>query len=151
MKERGPIFYDAERVRWRRTRRVMEITGVLLTLLLAYFFVTIAVSVELPAGLLPDTKPGYRAVKSKKKTVNREGRRRRVANIGNVPASYDPVRAAFFVSWDPNSLAALKKHYKDIDLLIPDQLHALSPDRARTIVRHEPGRYTREATPCQAI
>jgi hypothetical protein len=30
MKERGPIFYDSERVRWRRTRRVMEITGVLL-------------------------------------------------------------------------------------------------------------------------
>ena len=49
MKERSPIFYDAERMRWRRTRRVMEISGVLLTLLLAYFFVTIAVSVELPA------------------------------------------------------------------------------------------------------
>jgi len=55
MKERRPIFYDAERVRWRRTRRVLEISGILLTLLLAYFFITIAVSVELPAGLLPDT------------------------------------------------------------------------------------------------
>src|SRR5207245_4382377 len=107
MKERGPIFYDAERVRWRRTRRVMEITGGLPTVLLAYFFVTIAVSVELPAGLLPDSKPLYRAFKSKKKPApTREGRRRRVANIGNVPASYDPVRAAFFVSWDANSLAS---------------------------------------------
>jgi len=96
MKERGPIFYDAERVRWRRTRRVMEITGVLLTLLLAYFFVTIAVSVELPAGLLPDTKPGYRAVKSKKKSVTREGRRRRVANIGNVPAKLRPRAGCIF-------------------------------------------------------
>src|SRR5260370_30792851 len=104
MKERGPIFYDAERVRWRRTRRVMEAAGVLLTALLAYFFVTIAVSVELPAGLLPDSKPGYRAVKSKKKPVLREGRHRPVDNIGKAPASYDPVRAAFFVSWDPNSL-----------------------------------------------
>jgi peptidoglycan-N-acetylglucosamine deacetylase len=151
MKERGPIFYDAERVRWRRTRRVMEITGVLLTLLLAYFFVTIAVSVELPAGLLPDTKPGYRAVKSKKKTATREGRHRRVANIGNVPASYDPVRAAFFVSWDPNSLASLKKHYKDIDLLIPEQLHAVSADGALTIVDYERGQYTAKATPAEAI
>ena len=52
MKERRPIFYDAERVRWRRTRRVLEISGLLLTLLLAYFFVTIAVSVELPAASL---------------------------------------------------------------------------------------------------
>jgi cellulose synthase/poly-beta-1,6-N-acetylglucosamine synthase-like glycosyltransferase/peptidoglycan/xylan/chitin deacetylase (PgdA/CDA1 family)/spore germination protein YaaH len=151
MKERGPIFYDAERVRWRRTRRVMEITGVLLTLLLAYFFVTIAVSVELPAGLLPDTKPGYRAVKSKKKPLTREGRRRRVANIGKLPASYDPVRAAFFVSWDPNSLASLKKHYKDIDLLIPEQLHAVSADGALTIVDYERGQYTAKAAPAEAI
>jgi len=151
MKERGPIFYDAERVRWRRTRRVMEISGVLLTLLLAYFFVTIAVSVELPAGLLPDTKPGYRAVKSKKKPATREGRRRRVANIGKLPASYDPVRAAFFVSWDPNSLASLKKHYKDIDLLIPEQLHAVSADGALTIVDYERGQYTSKASPDEAI
>jgi peptidoglycan-N-acetylglucosamine deacetylase len=151
MKERGPIFYDAERVRWRRTRRVMEITGVLLTLLLAYFFVTIAVSVELPAGLLPDTKPGYHAVKSKKKPATREGRRRRVANIGQLPATYDPVRAAFFVSWDPNSLASLKKHYKDIDLLIPEQLHAVSADGALTIVDYERGQYTAKATPAEAI
>jgi len=58
--------------------------------LLAYFFVTIAVSVDLPAGLLPDTKPKYQALKSKKKPVpSREGRKRRVANIGTVPTSYD--------------------------------------------------------------
>src|SRR5467141_3729817 len=151
MKERGPIFYDAERVRWRRTRRVMEAAGVFLTLVLAYFFVTIAVSVELPAGLLPDAKPGYRAVKSKKKPLTREGRRRRVANIGKLPASYDPVRATFFVSWDPNSLASLKKHYKDIDLLIPEQLHAVSADGALTIVDYERGQYTAKATPAEAI
>jgi cellulose synthase/poly-beta-1,6-N-acetylglucosamine synthase-like glycosyltransferase/peptidoglycan/xylan/chitin deacetylase (PgdA/CDA1 family) len=152
MKERGPIFYDAERVRWRRTRRVMEISGVLLTLLLAYFFVTIAVSVELPAGLLPDTKPKYQALKSKKKPVpTREGRRRRVANIGTVPASYDPLRAAFFVSWDANSLASLKKHYKDIDLLIPEQLHAVSPDGALTVVDYQRGQNTVKASPAEAI
>jgi peptidoglycan-N-acetylglucosamine deacetylase len=152
MKERGPIFYDAGRVRWRLARRVMEVTGALLTLLLAYFFVTIAVSVELPAGLLPDTKPGYHALKAKKKTVPvREGRHRRVANIGTVPASYDPLRAAFFVSWDPNSLASLKKHYKDIDLLIPEQLHAVTPDGAITIVDYERGQNRVTASPAVAV
>ncbi len=152
MKERGPIFYDAERVRWGRTRRVMEITGALLTLLLAYFFVTIAISVELPAGLLPDAKPAYRALKSKKKPVPaREGQHRRVANIGTVPASYDPLRAAFFVSWDANSLASLKKHYKDIDLLIPEQLHAVTPDGALTVVDYEHGQNTVKASPAEAI
>jgi cellulose synthase/poly-beta-1,6-N-acetylglucosamine synthase-like glycosyltransferase/spore germination protein YaaH/peptidoglycan/xylan/chitin deacetylase (PgdA/CDA1 family) len=152
MKERGPIFYDAERVRWRRTRRVMEISGVLLTLLLAYFFVTIAVSVDLPAGLLPDTKPKYQALKLKKKPVpSREGRKRRVANIGTVPTSYDPLRAAFFVSWDPNSLASLKKHYKDIDLLIPEQLHAVTADGALTVVDYERAQNTAKASPAEAI
>src|SRR5213079_2888983 len=103
MKERKPIFYDAQRVRWRRTRRVLELSGALLTVLLAYFFITIAVSVDLPAGLLPGTKLGYHALKTKKRTQPvREGRRRRVANIGSGPASCDPGRAAFFVSWDPN-------------------------------------------------
>ncbi len=153
MKERRPIFYDAERVRWRRTRRTLEITGALLTVLLAYFFVTIAVSVDLPAGLLPDTKPGYHALRTKKKTVPvREGRRRRVANLGTVPASYDPLRAAFYVSWDPNSIASLKKHYKDIDLLLPEQLHAVSPDGALTVVDYNPlGQRTVKASPAEAI
>src|SRR5690349_17164779 len=117
MKERRPIFYDAERVRWRRTRRILEISGMLLTVLLAYFFVTAAASVELPAGLLPDTRPVCRALKPKVKgKPAREGHHRRLANLATVPASYDPLRAAFFVSWDANSLASLKKHYKDIDV-----------------------------------
>ncbi len=75
MKERKPIFYDSEKVRWRRTRRSMEISGVLLTLLLVYFFVTIAGSVELPSALLPDTRPAYHA--TKKKSVKLVGRARR--------------------------------------------------------------------------
>ncbi|MFI5058236.1 MAG: glycosyltransferase [Candidatus Acidiferrales bacterium] len=153
MKERRPIFYDAERVRWRRTRRGLEITGALLTMLLAYFFVTIAASVDLPAGLLPDVKPGYHALKQKKngKPVQvREGRHRRLANLGKVPASYDPLRAAFYVSWDANSLASLEKHYKDIDLLMPEELHTVTTDGALTIVDYE--RYqTVQATPMEAV
>src|SRR5260370_29282733 len=123
MKERLSIFSDAERVCWRRTRLVLEISGLLLTLLLAYFFVTIAVSVELPAGLLPDKSPAYRALKVKiKKVPAREGRRRRISNIGTVPASYDPLRAAFYVSWAAASFASLTQHFKDIAALIPAQL-----------------------------
>ena len=152
MKERGPIFYDAQRLRWKLTLRAMEITGALLTLLLGYFFITVAVSVELPADLLPDTKPGFHPVKLKKKSVPvREGRKRRVASLGTVPASYDPLRAAFFVSWDPNSLASLKKHYKDIDLLIPEQLHSVTADGAITVVDYERGQQRVKATPAQAL
>jgi peptidoglycan-N-acetylglucosamine deacetylase len=152
MKERKPIFYDSEKVRWRRTRRILEVSGGLLTLLLIYFFLTIAGSVELPAALLPDTRPIYHAVKKKllKPVVQREGRHKRVANIGQVPAKYDPLRAAFFVSWDANSLASLKKHYKDIDLLMPEQLHAVTPDGALTVVDYERNQ-TLQASPAEVI
>ena len=152
MKERRPIFYDAEKVRWRRTRRVLEICGVLLTLLLVYFFVTVAGSVELPSALLPDTRPTYHATKKNVKAVpSRAGRHTRVARIGQVPAGYDPLRAAFYVSWDSNSLASLKKHYKDLDLLMPEQLHAVTPDGAVTVVDYEQSPYqTVKATPAEA-
>jgi cellulose synthase/poly-beta-1,6-N-acetylglucosamine synthase-like glycosyltransferase/peptidoglycan/xylan/chitin deacetylase (PgdA/CDA1 family)/spore germination protein YaaH len=152
MKERKPIFYDSEKVRWRRTRRILEVSGGLLTLLLIYFFLTIAGSVELPAALLPDTRPIYHSIKKKqlKPVVQREGRHKRVANIGQVPAKYDPLRAAFFVSWDPNSLASLKKHYKDIDLLMPEQLHAVTPDGAITVVDYERNQ-TVKASPGEAL
>ncbi len=155
MKERRPIFYDAEKLRWRRTRRLMEISGVLLTLLLVYFFITVAGGVELPSSLLPDSRPAYHAVKKKlttKPVPQREGRHKRVANIGQIPAAYDPLRAAFYVSWDANSLASLKKHYKDIDLLMPEQLHAISPDGAMTIVDYQRNQQlVVKASPAEAI
>ena len=152
MKERKPIFYDAEKVRWRRTRRILEVSGVLLTLLLVYFFITVAGSVELPTSLLPDTRPAYHSVKKKnsKPVVLREGRHTRVARIGKVPTSYDPLRAAFFVSWDPNSLASLKKHYKELDLLIPEELHSVSADGAITVVDYERNQ-TVKASPAEAL
>src|SRR5438445_13489173 len=103
MKERSHVFYDAERVRWRRTRRAMEVSGALLTLLLVYFFINIAASVDLPAALLPDAKSSYPALKVKPKpgraVPQREGRHRRVANIGKIPASPDPLRAAVAVGY----------------------------------------------------
>jgi len=127
-------------------------TGALLTLLLAYFFVTIAVSVELPAGLLPDAQARIPFLKSKKKPVSaREGRHRPRGEYRTVPRATIHCARRFFVSWDPNSLASLKKHYKDIDLLIPEQLHAVTPDGALTVVDYERGQNRVEASPAEAI
>jgi len=142
-------------VRWRRTRRVLEISGALLTVLLIYFFFNIAASVELPAALLPGSHSTYyRALKGKQKNGKnalREGRHRRVANLGKpVPATYDPLRAAFYVSYDANSLASLRKHYKDLDLIMPEELHAVSADGALTIVDYERYRTTK-ASPEEAL
>src|SRR5208337_2457102 len=103
-------------------------------------------------ALLPDTRPSYHSAKKKnlKPVSLREGRHTRVAHIGQVPATYDPLRAAFFVSWDPNSLASLKKHYKDLDLLMPEQLHAVTADGALTVVDYEVYQTVR-ASPAEAL
>src|SRR5271163_3070167 len=134
MPERKPIFYDQERRRWRRTRRVLEITGGLFTLILVVFVVNVFRKPELPDILAAATHWNIHALpaKLKPKLVTR-GRKRKVAALGKLPQNYDPLRAAFYVGDDPTSLASLQQHYRDIDLLIPDILHAGLADGSLTI------------------
>jgi cellulose synthase/poly-beta-1,6-N-acetylglucosamine synthase-like glycosyltransferase/spore germination protein YaaH/peptidoglycan/xylan/chitin deacetylase (PgdA/CDA1 family) len=131
MEERKPIFYDEERRRWRRTRGLLEIAGGVFTLVLIVFFVTIVKRVSLPEVFLPAVHAGLHAApppRVRPAVPRRRGRRRRVAALGQVPASYDPLRIGFYVSWDTNSLASLQLHYRDIDLLVPEQLHSTKRD-----------------------
>ncbi len=131
MKPRKPIFYDEQRRRWRRTSRVLEICGAIFTFLLITFFISVLVSPSLPEPLLPTNRNALHPVVEKNRTriaLKRTGRRRRVAALGELPSTKDPVRAAFYVSWDPTSLAALQQHYRDIDLLIPERLHSITAE-----------------------
>ncbi|HXX71564.1 MAG TPA: glycosyltransferase, partial [Candidatus Acidoferrum sp.] len=129
MAEGKPIFYDQERRRWRRTRLALEVAGSLFTLVLVIFLANVVRNPELPNLLRPDTHEGLHALPSKQKTgVVRRSRKRKVAALGHVPQNYDPLRAAFYVSDDYTSLASLQLHYHDLDLLIPEALHAVSAD-----------------------
>ncbi len=129
MKPRKPIFYDEQRRRWRRTSRVLEISGAIFTLLVITFFISILISPRLPVPLLPTNRSTLHPVIEKGRTritLKRTGRQRRVESLGQMPETYDPLRAAFYVSWDPTSLAALQQHFRDIDLLIPERLHSIT-------------------------
>ncbi|HXW62620.1 MAG TPA: glycosyltransferase [Candidatus Acidoferrales bacterium] len=129
MAERKPIFYDEERRRWRRTRLALEVAGSLFTLVLVIFLANVVRNPELPNLLRPDTHEGLHALPSKQKAgVVRRPRKRKVAALGHVPQNYDPLRAAFYVSDDYTSLASLELHYHDLDLLIPEALHAVLAD-----------------------
>ncbi|MGA8766768.1 MAG: polysaccharide deacetylase family protein, partial [Candidatus Acidiferrales bacterium] len=129
MSERKPIFYDEERRRWRRTRLVLEVLGGFVTLVLVVFLVNIVRKPELPDILRPDTRGSLHAIRGKSKSRPvRQGRRRKVAALGKIPQTYEPLRAAFYVSDDYTSLASLQLHYHDLDLLIPEELHAVSAD-----------------------
>ncbi|MGB6523303.1 MAG: glycosyl hydrolase family 18 protein, partial [Candidatus Acidiferrales bacterium] len=141
MVKHKPIFYDEERRRWRRTRRVLEVSGIFFTLVIVVFFFNIMRRPNLPELLLPERGPAYRPVNApthftqqKLKRANyRPGRQRKVAALGEIPQQYDPLRAAFYVNWDSNSLASLELHYHDIDLLIPEELHAFAADGSLAI------------------
>jgi cellulose synthase/poly-beta-1,6-N-acetylglucosamine synthase-like glycosyltransferase/spore germination protein YaaH/peptidoglycan/xylan/chitin deacetylase (PgdA/CDA1 family) len=131
VEKRKPIFYDERQRRWRRTRRALEITGAFFTLLVITFFVSIVLKPQLPEMLPRESRPTRHAIPSRrqgKPQVFRAGRKRRVAALGQAPSNYDPLRAAFYVSWDPTSLASLQQHYREIDVLIPEMLHAVSSD-----------------------
>jgi len=137
MDARKPIFYDQKQRRWRRTRRTLEISGALATLLVIFFFLTVTRRPYLPELLLPETRPALHAIRAKqmhRRLIARRERRRKVAALGKTPLGYDPLRAAFYVSWDSASLAALQQHYRDLDLLIPEALHVVSPDGQLTPV-----------------
>ena len=138
MPEGKPIFYDRERRRWKRTRLTLEIAGGIFTLVLVVFLINILRNPNLPALLHVDTRGGLHAVRSRHKLkIVRPSRKRKVAALGKVPAHYDPLRAAFYMGDDYTSLASLQLHYHDLDLLIPDSLHAVSAD-GRLAVDQDP-------------
>src|ERR1700676_5058504 len=129
MTERKPIFYDQERRRWRRTRLVLELTGAFFTVVLVVFLLNVVRNPELPELLRPDIRAGLHSIPSEQKArLVRRGRKRKIAALGKIPENYEPVRAAFYVSDDYTSLASLQLHYRDIDLLIPEALHAVAAD-----------------------
>jgi peptidoglycan-N-acetylglucosamine deacetylase len=132
--ERKPIFYDQERRRWRRTRLVLELTGGFFTLVLIVFLIDVGRKPELPEILRPDVHAGLHAIRGRQKTKPPRGRKRKIAALGRVPENYDRLRAAFYVPYDPNSLASLQLHYHDIDLLIPETLHSLASDSSLDLV-----------------
>ena len=132
MPERKPIFYDQERRRWRWTRRILEITGALFTVVLVVFLLNVVRNPELPELLRPDVRAGFaRFLPHAQAHARPRGRKRKMADLGKVPQNYEPLRAAFYVSDDYTSLASLQLHYRDIDLLIPETLHAVSRRWAR--------------------
>jgi len=136
MEQHRPIFYDEQQRRWRRLRIILESLAVVLALVLVVFAISVLRRVRLPEPLQYAGRSGLHSVPAKpvpvKALVHRAGRKRRVAELGGEgqppAASYDPLRAAFYVAYDPASLASLQQHYKDIDVLIPERLHSVSVD-----------------------
>jgi cellulose synthase/poly-beta-1,6-N-acetylglucosamine synthase-like glycosyltransferase/peptidoglycan/xylan/chitin deacetylase (PgdA/CDA1 family)/spore germination protein YaaH len=126
-----PVFFDQRRTRWRRTRRALEVLGASLIVVLFAFLWNVSQRPDLPGLMLPDSRPALHAIrvrKAKPPVGRRAGRLGRVLPRHAAQGPADPLRMAFYVSWDPASFASLRQHHEDIDLLVPEALHITTAD-----------------------
>ena len=127
-----PVFYDPQRKRWRRFRRLFDVLAVCLTMLLVFFVYSVLKGSSLPNLLLPEQKKTYKALKEKElrhTKVTSVGRRKTHRPASQIELNADEgIRAAYYVMWDAGSFASLRQYVHQIDLLYPEWLHVISPD-----------------------
>ena len=130
------IFFDPQRKRWKRLRRVLDVSALLLTVVIAVFIYNVYRNQRLPDLLLPQTKHNYKALKDTQsdtlraaKAHERQLRRKDTRKASDVPFNTgEGVRAAFYVEDDASSYSSFKEHVHQIDILFPQWLHVSEPD-----------------------
>ncbi len=124
------IFYDPQRKRWKRLRRVLDVVAVVSTLLLIAFFLNVIHREQLPELLLPQQKRNYRALKERQvldlkgRTAAKPARRKTGRKPSEIPLNTgESLRAAYYVDDDAASYSSLKAHIHQLDMLFPVWLH----------------------------
>jgi len=133
-----PVFYDPRQARWKRIRRLFDIAGISIMLVVIFFIYNALRGEALPSLIWPAQKKPYHALKENEKEKAREKRRKLAAQRGRAKAKPNPslvklnseegVRAAFYAPWDAASFSSLREYARQVDLLYPDWLHVLTPD-----------------------
>jgi len=128
------IFFDPQRTRWKRLRRILDVTAVISTLVLAGFIFNVLRGQSLPGLLFPSQKHTYRALQQNRSQLNHNGRtqhtprRKTSRKPSEIPFNSDEgVRAAYYIPDDAASYSSLKEHVHQIDLLFPQWLHVDAP------------------------
>ncbi len=128
------IFYDPQRKRWRRLRRIFDIAAVLSTLILAGFIINVLHHQHLPQLLLPAPKHNYKALPDRSPLLRIRGRRSfrhrtTTRKPSEIPLnSGEGLRAAYYVPDDAGSYSSLKEYIHHLDMLFPQWLHVDSPN-----------------------
>src|ERR1700688_2817193 len=132
-----PVFYDPRRARWKRLRRLVDVTAVFVSALIIFFVYTALRDEPLPELLFSPQKRAFKALKEsekekardrQKKLVARSHRKSKLAPSQVTLNQGEGIRAAFYVPWDPASFSSLRSYARQIDMLYPDWLHVLTAD-----------------------
>jgi peptidoglycan-N-acetylglucosamine deacetylase len=128
------IFYDPERKRWKRLRRVLDAAAVLSTLVVAGFIFNVLRTQRLPELLLPIPRHNYRALPDDRSILLRAAKTQLPPHrkTNRKPSEItlnagEGLRAAYYVQDDAASYSSLKEHVRQIDMLFPQWLHVDSP------------------------
>ena len=126
----NPVFYDPELKRWKNLRLLLQISGLVITVVILIFAYTALRSETLPKTVLPETRHAYKPLRDVHKHAFRQGAHRKSKlRPSQVALNADEgIRAAFYVTWDKGSYSSLKEYVHQIDLLFPEWLHVLTPD-----------------------
>jgi cellulose synthase/poly-beta-1,6-N-acetylglucosamine synthase-like glycosyltransferase/peptidoglycan/xylan/chitin deacetylase (PgdA/CDA1 family)/spore germination protein YaaH len=134
------VFFDPQRKRWKRVRRIFDVLALLGLLLGGVFLIGLMRMKPLPELLLQTPKRNYRALANSPAPVlkpgqklHRSAHRKTDLKPSDVPLNAgEGLRAAYYVEDDPASYSSLKQHIKQIDLLFPEWLHVVTPDGGLT-------------------
>ena len=135
-----PIFFDPDRRRWKRIRKTIDFTAVVLSLLIVFFALTVVRKTNIPNVLLANQKKSYRALKLKepKRPVGRGTHRKTTAAPSEVVLNSDEgIRGAFYVTWDAASFSSLREYIHQIDFVFPEWLHVVGGDGHLQAVRED--------------
>jgi cellulose synthase/poly-beta-1,6-N-acetylglucosamine synthase-like glycosyltransferase/peptidoglycan/xylan/chitin deacetylase (PgdA/CDA1 family)/spore germination protein YaaH len=127
------IFFDPQRKRWKRLRRIFDTTAVIFTLVLAVFIFNVLRYQQLPELLLPTPRHNYKALPDHASFLHgqkapRPARRKTGRKPSDIPFNTgEGLRAAYYVEDDPASYSSFKAHVHQIDLLFPQWLHIDAP------------------------
>ena len=122
------IFFDPQRKRWKRLRRILDAAAVVTTLVLAGFIFNILRSQPLPELLLPSLRHNYKALPDRTTLRNgkiqRPARRKTTRKASEIPFNTgEGLRAAYYVPYDEASYSSFKQHVHQLDMLFPEWLH----------------------------
>jgi len=127
------VFYDPQRKRWKRLRRIFDVLALLGLVLGTIFVIGLLRMKPLPELFLQAQKRNYRTLANQTtpqlkpgQKLHRSAHRKTDLKPGDVPLnSGEGLRAAYYVEDDPASYSSLKQHIAQVDLLFPEWLHVV--------------------------
>ncbi len=131
-----PVFYDPQRKRWKRLRRIFDVLALLGLVLGVIFTVGLLRMKPLPELRLTGQTRNYRALASPRRPIVKGSKRaplsaHRKSTLKPSDVTLNTtegLRAAYYVDWDAASYSSLKQHIRQIDLLFPEWLHVIAAD-----------------------